>query len=346
LGEVEVISDIIGMQGDAFFTISDARFFPGTVALLNSLVITGNLASLVILDVGLTDAQRFRLDPHATVVKIPGELKAHPAVFKAYPRFFPPSGVVVIIDSDMIISRSLGDVIARAASGKICVYPDPASRSGRWFKEWETELALEAPLRQQTYVNSGFLALSMKHWPRFLSRFWELCERIPTETVFTGADAKSPFWAADQDVLNALLMSEVPPDAVELLPAEHEVYPDRLRATKIVDARSMECVTDGERPTILHYSMAPKAWAGKGWLRVRRDAYVELFGRAVCGKDVPLRLEPRELPVWLRPTVSGWMLLTVLDFAHGVLSALARRIPKASTVILRIRDSLLRRRRS
>ncbi len=334
------------MRGDAFFTISNAGFFPGTAALLNSLAITGNLAPLVILDAGLTDAQRDRLEPHATVVKIPGELKAHPAVFKAYPRFFHPRGVVVIIGSDMIVSRSLDDIIERAASGKICVYPDPASRSGRWFREWQTELELEAPLRRQTYVNSGFLALSAKHWPKFLSRFWELCERIPVETVFTGADAKSPFWAADQDVLNALLMSEVPPDAVELLPAEHEVYPDRLRTTKIVDARTMECDTDGQRPAILHYSMAPKAWATKGWLRIRRDAYVKLFGRAVCGKDAALRLDSKELPMWLRPTVAGRISLTVLDIVHGFVSAARRRIPKSSAPIFRIRDSLLRARRS
>ena len=45
-----------------FFTVADERFFPGAVCLLNSLRLSGNDAELVILDAGLTDAQRRRLD--------------------------------------------------------------------------------------------------------------------------------------------------------------------------------------------------------------------------------------------------------------------------------------------
>lgn len=117
-----------------------------------------------------------------------------------------------------------------------------------------------------------------------------------------------PFWAADQDALNALLMSEIRADAVEALPAAHEVHPHDLANTRIIDTQTLECTLNGERPAILHYSMSPKAWDRKGWLRVRRDAYVTLFSRVACGSDASLRLKPEELPLWLRPGLCGKVL--------------------------------------
>lgn len=294
----------------------------------------------MVLDVGLSDAQRARLERNAKVVEIPVEPKTHPVLLKAFPRFFDPTGVVVIIDSDMIVTRSLGYVVDRAASGRICVFPDHYTASNRWFKEWETVFELKSPLRRQTYVNSGFIAVSTSHWPDFLSRFWELSERILPEAVF--ADVKQPFYAGDQDALNALLMSEIPPDAVEVLPAAHVVYPDELSNTKIGDAERLECTLHGERPAILHYSMAPKVWNRRAWLRVRRDAYSVLFGRVVCGTDVPLRMEPEELPLWLRPNVGGRIALATLDASHGTAAAIRRRLPpRASAALLRAKSRMI-----
>lgn len=81
------------------------------------------------------------LEKQATVVELPGELR-RPWLFKAFPRFFDPKGVIVIIDSDMIVTRSLNYVIDKAVRGKICVFPDhfsqrlAGSRSGRWGSSW------------------------------------------------------------------------------------------------------------------------------------------------------------------------------------------------------------------
>jgi hypothetical protein len=47
------------------YTISDAAFFPRTVMLLNSLRLTGNVGSLVVLDAGLEPGQPRLLEPHA-----------------------------------------------------------------------------------------------------------------------------------------------------------------------------------------------------------------------------------------------------------------------------------------
>jgi hypothetical protein len=297
------------------------------------------------MDVGLDDSQRSRLARHATVVRAPSEVPR--PLFKALPRLFDPKGVIVIMDSDMIVTDHLGRIVEKAAEGKICVFPDHFSQTGRWFKEWESVLALKAPLRRHTYVNSGFLALSVEHWPSFLSRFWELSERVPLESVFAGPDMNRPFWTADQDTLNAFLMSEIPPTAVEILPAAQEVYPDGLIRTKVIDSETLECSWAGQRPVILHNSMNPKAWARNGWRRVRRDAYARLFGRVVCGEDVPLRMDPEELPLWLRLDAGGKMALKGLDVAHGIAGVLRRRLPpRPSAAVLQAADRLAGLKRS
>ena len=242
-----------------YFTVSDRSFFPGTVALLNSLRLTGNRGSFVVVDVGLEGAQRSRLARHGRVVTAPSGVTR--PLFKALPQLFDPRGAIVILDSDMLVTDHLGPVVLKAAEGKICVFPDHISQTGRWFPEWQSVLGLKAPLRRQTYVNSGFIALSVDHWPSFLPRFWDLSERVPLESVFAGPDMDRPFWTADQDTLNALLMSEIPPTAVEILPASDEVYPDGLMDTKVVDLETLECIWAGRRPKILHHSMNPKVWA-------------------------------------------------------------------------------------
>ena len=327
------------------FTISDKSFFPGTVALLNSLRLTGNRGSFVVVDVGLDDVQRSRLERHASVVKAPTDV-ARP-LFKALPLLFDPTGTIIILDSDMLVTAHLGHVVEKAASGKICVFPDHFAHRERWYSEWETVLELKAPLRRQTYVNSGFLALSVEHWPSFLSRFWELSERVPLGSVFAGTDMDRPFWTADQDTLNAFLMSEIPPAATEILPAAEEVYPDGLIHTKVIDPETLECSWSGHRPMILHHSLNPKAWGRSGWRRVRRDAYARLFGRVVCGKDVQLRMDPEELPLWLRRDPAGKMALKGLDVAHGIAGGVRRRLPpRPSAAIQRAADRLAGLRRS
>ena len=85
---------------------------------------------------------------------------------------------------------------------------------------------------------------------------------------------EQPFWAGDQDVLNAILASEVPEEALSELPEEEEAYPDDLLETVVVDERNLTCELRGRPTTILHYSLGPKAWDRKAWVRLRDDAYV------------------------------------------------------------------------
>ena len=316
-----------------FFTISDSLYFIGTVALLNSLRLTLHRGTFVVLDAGLSPAQRARLEAHATVVDLPVELTANPTVLKAYASLFDQHGVSVIIDSDMIVARSLGDVIERARAGKISVVADPLP--DRWFEEWSMGFGLRKPLRRQKYVNAGLVALSTEHWPDFLQRWWELCERIPTKAAMMRGSANNPFWAADQDALNALLMSEMPRSAVEVLPPEYEVHPGQMMHASVVDASTLRCTYHGNRLSILHYSMQPKAWQRSGWVRVRRDAYVRLFPRVVCGDDVLIQLMEDEVPLWLRPNAIGLLTLMVLDISHGIADALLLLLPTRASAAVR-----------
>ena len=108
------------------------------MALLNSLRLSGNDGELVILDRGLEHDQRARLEPFARIVEVPAEREGHPAILKPFAHLFDPKGVVVILDSDMLVVRDLGWVIERAAAGGICLVPDPIP--DRWRPEWADEL--------------------------------------------------------------------------------------------------------------------------------------------------------------------------------------------------------------
>jgi hypothetical protein len=307
-----------------FYTISDAPFFPATVALLNSLRLSGNEGRLVILDRGLAAGQRKRLEAHADVVDVDVERPAGPYVYKAFPHLFGASGVLVLIDSDIIVTKSLDDVVELARQGRICVFADHRAHRTRWFAQWHDILALQAPLRRQTYCNSGFVAISTVHWPTFLPRWWDLCGRIPPEQVFS--QVEEPFWAADQDAFSALLASEIPADAVEILPDHAEAYPDDQLRVK-VDTRSLRCSLDGQPVTILHHTLGPKVWEPRGWLRLRLDAYVRLLPRLLFAPDVSLRLRTDEVPFWLRPGRAAAVAARALDSVHWALRAAVYATP-------------------
>ena len=55
----------------AFYCVTGRDFFPGAVALLNSLRLLGHEEPFYVCDCGLTPGQRARLDPHAVLVDAP-----------------------------------------------------------------------------------------------------------------------------------------------------------------------------------------------------------------------------------------------------------------------------------
>lgn len=305
-----------------YYTISDHGFFLGTVALLNSLRLTRNLGEFVVLDAGLTPSERELLSEHVTVVAPPKQIEGNPAIMKPYPHFLGPSGTIVLIDSDIIVTGSLDSVIDRAYEGKICVYPAwwPKARS-RWFAEWENTLKLRSPLRREAFVHAGVVALSMEHWPDLLGRWWEACELVPPNEHFAPG---RPFYVGEADVLNALLMSEIPREALALLPEGDEVFGGDAR---IEDVETLTCTSAGKPTKILHFVDSPKPWERSGWLRLAATDYVRLMRRVLLAIDVPLRLDPGQVPLWLRPGLGGEVALRVLGGANRAVVWASHRVP-------------------
>lgn len=284
-----------------FYTVSDAAFFPGTVALLNSLRLTGNPEPLVVLDNGLTPRQRARLERHAQIVDLPASKAQNPLTLKPFPLLFGAPGTVALIDSDMIVSASLGSILARAGEGPICMFPDSLGDQGRWFAEWEELFSLSKPPRHQTYLNAGFVAFSINHWPRLLEDWWKACSLIPAHRIFDGKN--QPFRDGDQDALNAILMAEFDEDAVNMLPYYGEAHPPS-EFIHVVDEEHLVVMHYQTQVSILHHSGRPKVWNSSGFRRLRfPEPYIQLFPRVAFARDVPLRLAPSEVPWWLGP---GW----------------------------------------
>jgi hypothetical protein len=306
-----------------YYTVSDHRFFLGSIALLNSLALTGNGGELVVLDAGLTPEQRELLSTRATVVDLPEQIARHPHLMRPYAYLVGASGTVVVIDSDIIVTASLDPILDRAREGKIAMCPawtEDARR--RWFAEWEPTLQLRAPLRRDDWVHNGFVAFSTQHWPHLLARWWEVCELIPSADMH---GSLSPFQAPDADALNALLMSEVPRDGLTLLAQGDEVFGGDVT---VEDFKTLRCTSGGRSTKLLHLVDNPKPWERSGWLRLAATDYVRLMRRLLFASDVPLRLDRDQAPLWLRPGLEGELTLRALGGANRAMVWSLSKIPE------------------
>jgi hypothetical protein len=331
------------------YTLADSGYFVGLVALLNSLRLTGNEQDLVVLDCGLSAAHRDLLEEHASVVQLSPEVARRKFLAKPYlHQHVSPGELVVYIDSDVIVTAPLDPILASAAAGRICMAPvDWPEKRRRRRAEWQQLFGLAAPLREETYVNAGFLALSEQRWRPLLERWGEVSWSIPDEALFQGEIDANPLWAGDQDAFNALLMSEVPAGTVELLPETAVVFPPDLERIDVLDVDRLECTIGGEAVAMLHYSWVPKPWEPRAWRRMQqpmRDAYALLLPRVLFADDVALALDPRDVPAWLRPGAVGAAARRATAFARPLRRLGARaasRLPApARERLLAFRDIL------
>jgi hypothetical protein len=306
----------------SFFAVATDRYFPGAAGMLNSLRITGHDHEVVFGARGLRPDQRVRLERHSRIVEIsPGEAR-DPVLLKSFPHALDISGVLAFIDSDMIVTGDLTPALELAAEGKICAFADP--EVDRHFPEWEALFALNDHPRVQEYITTNFVAWSQSHWPNLLGRWRELCERIPPGvTLGHGAPNTNPLAQGDQDALNALLMSEVPREALAILPDE-ERPAWRITQVRVVDERTLTCRFDGHVPKLLHADGSRKPWQTRAWWRVRNDAYVRLLRRVLFADDAPVSVDESEVPIWLRPTRRGRSCLRSLNTINAVTSFVFR----------------------
>jgi hypothetical protein len=305
-----------------YYTVSDEEFFLGTVMLLNSLRVTGNTGRVVVLDGGLAPDQRALLEDHAEVLFPPHAIAGMAGIMKPYPHLIGAAGTVVVIDSDIVVTGPLDDVFDLAHRGKIIATPawtEDARR--RWFPEWEETLGLRAPLRREDWFHNGFVVLSTDHWPLLLERWWQLCELVPPEQAFLPGQ---PFNAPDADAINALLMSEVPREALALLPPGDEAFGGDIA---IEDVATLRCTLGGRPVRFVHYPDSPKPWQPGGWVRAGATAYARIMRRLLFAPDLPVRVEPEDAPLWIRPTAGGRAALAAVGASNRTIG-LTRRLPE------------------
>lgn len=326
------------------YTLADARFYIGVVALLNSLRLTGHNYPFVVLDCGLEPAQRACLRRHAVVIELPEDVAARKVLAKPYvDQVHEGKGAVVWIDSDVIVTGSLASLVASAEQGFVCAYPVEREFRARRFDDWTDIYGLAMRPRHQVYINAGVLAFSPSLQPRLLQRWGQACERTPPGSVWRdGPDEHT--WAGDQDALNAVLMTEIPAQALRVMPESEVAFPPDIERVRVVDEQTLACTLDGRPVRILHYTWVPKPWAPLAWRRMEhplRDAYVKLLPRLLFSRDVLCMIEPGDVPFWVRPGALGAVSRTTVGLARPMRRAVARVVEQLPAPI---RDPLVRMR--
>lgn len=309
----------------------------GTVALLNSLRLTGHEGELVVLDCGLTASQRDRLAPHCRVESAHRETGNWGYPLKPFAwRPETSTSVAVMVDSDIIVTDSLESLLQDAAQGKIAMFVDLMALlgdpPGRLFTEWQHALGLASPPRPQPYLNCGLIAFSVTAWPDLLARWVDACRLAAHATISEGEPRRpwpdNPFAFPEQDAFNAILMSEVPPAAIA--PRDYELAPITQReAVRVEDPARLRCVNLGRQTLLLHNTARPKAWERRAWAVAPYRAFAELLPRILFGADVPLRLERADVPAWLRPGLGGRAAELGTSSARGLLRLGSMALPSA-----------------
>ena len=280
-------------NGVAYYTVADARFFPGVVGLLNSLRLAGEEAPLFVIDCGLTKAQIDRLSAHVTLV--PAHKGLHPGFQKAAGPHTHPAEIMVMIDADILVARPLAPLFADAARGLIVGFEDDYFQY-RCFAEWSS-LGFGTPQKRR-YVNSGLLIFSATTADELLPIFVELQEQLdPARGYFGGAArstyASNPFYFPDQDIFNALFCTRFDGRMVRL---EHRLAPvPPFTGLEVLDGSPLACrYADGVVPYVLHHILK------KPWLSpMDANPYTDLFRRIVTNPEAPVRLGARDVPLRL-----------------------------------------------
>ena len=276
----------------AIYAISDSRFFLGLVALVNSLRLQGHGERIYVLDCGLADYQREMLSGEATLITAPAGTAPH--LLKYLVPLLHPADIMLLIDADIIVTRSLEPLIEAADEGKIVAFTDKLH--DRFDPRWSDLLGL-GPLRRQPYVNSGFLVVPRSPGLEVLTALQAGQESVDLQKgILSDGTPDYPFYFPDQDVLNAILASKVQPESLAIM--EHRLAPHPMfEGVELLDERTLRCsYSDGLEPFGLHQVLQRKPWLAP----VRRTLYSDLLPRLWLGSDLALQLEPEQLPLRFR----------------------------------------------
>jgi hypothetical protein len=274
----------------AFYCVADARYFLGAVAMLNSLRLVGHSEPVFIYDCGLTPEQRRLLAPHATIV--PASSDSPPWLLKAGAPLSHPAEVMVLLDADMVVTRTLQEPIEKARQGYVVAVEHG---SERFVPQWGELLNL-GPVRRRTYLSSSLVFFSRPVGGEVLHLMEERKDLVDFELSYWRQNIPDyPFLYGDQDVLNAILASRVEPDRIAVLDRRLEAIPP-FEGLRVVDEQALRCAyADGTEPYAVHH------YTAKPWLEeTPYGVYTQLLVRCLVGGDVALKMRRRELPPHLR----------------------------------------------
>ena len=312
------------MTPTAFYCVADDRYFLGAAGLVNSLRLMGHDEPVHLLDCGLTAAQRELLE--AEVIIHPAPEDSPPWLLKTVVPLGEPAEVAVLIDTDIVATRSLSGLTERAREGRVVAFCD---RQQRYFPEWGELLGLGRS-QPGPYVSSGFVALGGDQRERVLRLLDSSRDAVDFERTFwRRGEREYPFLYADQDILNAILSSELDPPEVEAL--ENRLAPNPpYRGLRVADERALRCVyRDGTEPFLIHQ------YVRKPWLEATYDGvYSRLLRRLLSGRDVAVRVPEGMVPPRLRAGLEGSARRAIVNardfgrwrFGDRVPAAIGRRI--------------------
>jgi hypothetical protein len=302
--------------GTAFYCVTGSDFFHGAVALLNSLRLAGHAEPMVVLDCGMEPRQRDLLAPHAEILPAPDG--PAPSMLKLVAPLVRPAEAIALLDADVIVTRPLTDLIGRAAEGRLVGFENEKQR---FFAEW-AELLETGPVRRGPYMTSSTLFIGGDLAAELLPIVRDKQAEVDVGATWLGEGGEGhPFFYADQDVLNGVVLSRLGPEQVVALDSRLSAIPP-FEGLRLEDRGSLSCrYVDGTRPYLLHH------YFRKPWLvRMRSNVYSRLLTRLLLGPDVELRLDPSELPVRLRAGLAGTVGRLATDVLFGIPASMRRRI--------------------
>jgi hypothetical protein len=280
----------------AFYCVADSDYFLGVVGLVNSLRLHGHREPLFILDCGLTAAQRAQLESEATIVPAPDD--SPPWLLKVVAPLRHPAEVMVLIDADIVVTRSLGDLIELASKPCVIAFENDTDR---FVPEWGPLLGL-GEVRRQPYLSSGLVFLGHPIGKEVLALMAELQDRVDfNRTFWRSREPDYPFLYGDQDVFNAILASRIPPEHVVGLPNRLAPNPPFGGLRPIDRAGLRWAYEDGAEPYAVHHHTA------KPWLEPTYDGvYSRLLRQLLGGPDIPVRVPKRQIPLRMRGGLAAY----------------------------------------
>ena len=299
--------------GAAFYCVADAQYFLGAVGLVNSLRLVGHAEPVCLLDCGLEPQQRALLEPEVTVVDAPADTP--PWLLKTVLPLERPADAMVLLDTDIVVTRGLGPLLDRARAGSLVAFRNPEDR---FVPEWGNLLGL-GPAKRGDYVSTAALVATRSAGEEVLGLLAEHQRAVDFErTYWRGGPPDYPFRFGDQDVLNAILASGSG-GRLDVLDARLAATPP-FAGLRVADELSLHCsYADGGEPFLVHHHVT------KPWLEpTHHGVYSRLLRRLLIGDDVAIRVPERWLPQRFRRGARAYLARARVNVAEQVRFRLGR----------------------